>query len=552
MSHENTTIRQRKDNHTDKPALWIRTTVLFTMIMVAGVMVSALACYLFYRFTQNDTISRTRIQVSTFIHISHLHVRQTVSTIFSDLEFLTRQNELHAYLNSGTPGHAESLAAEYLLFAEKREIYDQIRFLDRNGREAVRINVHNGKPEIVAPENMPPEHVTNDQLQETPDRDYFKEVKDTGPGAIYISKFDLNRKNGVVERPPKPVIRFAMPVFGPHQRFLGVVVLNCLGDYLIDSMLTVSNPSAGDLMLVDSDGYWLASPNPEDEWGAVLPGGTDKRFDLRYPEAWPRIKSSAQSQFMTDQGLFSFETFSALDAAKKSRQYAITPNSRNNSLKIISFLSREAIAEHHRELKNNLITLWTVMALLTLLPSWLLASSLVRRQLSRQKLLQMATHDTLTGLYNRRCFRRILDQTMDEARRYDRCFAIFFIDLDGFKSVNDRMGHDAGDMVLRQAAKRMQKNMRSTDRLARLGGDEFCAIIHEVDSQEKAAHVAQKLISELRHPFELENGTGRIGASIGIALFPCDGRNGDSLVKSADTAMYAAKSEGKGKFRFAV
>lgn len=223
-----------------------------------------------------------------------------------------------------------------------------------------------------------------------------------------------------------------------------------------------------------------------------------------------------------------------------------------NDLKIISLLSPSVLNGLQENLKTNLIILWTAMALLSIAPSWMLASGLARRQLSREQLWQMATYDTLTGLFNRHSFKRILDQIMDESRRYDRCFAIFFIDLDGFKSVNDRMGHDAGDTVLQQAAKRMRDCLRSTDRLARLGGDEFCAIILEVDSRDKASRVAQKLISELKRPFDLEKGTGQIGASIGIALFPWDGRNSESLVKSADTAMYTAKSEGKGKFRFAV
>lgn len=532
---------QKKPSTTSQ--IWLKTAALFTTIMVAGMVASSLACYFFYRHTKNDTISQTRMQIATALHNAHQHARRTLSMVISDLEFLAGQNELNAYIETGAIADEAALATEYHLFSEKRRIYDQVRFLDRNGREAVRVNYNDGHPLIVP----------HDQLQSKQHRYYFNDLTSEDPGTIYISGFDLNIEKKTIEQPIKPIIRFSTPVFSADRKtFMGVVVLNCLGQYIIDEMLGGGDQNTGDLMLVDSDGYWLSSPNHEDEWGFMLSDRADKRFGLRFPEAWARISASARSQFMSVKGAFTSETFSIIHSAEESTPYRITNNSKAKDLKIISFLSPSVLDGLHKDLRTNLIILWAVMALLTIAPSWILASNLVRRQLSREQLWQMATYDTLTGLLNRQSFKRILDQIMDESRRYDRCFAIFFIDLDRFKSVNDHMGHDAGDMVLIEAAKRMRDCLRSTDRLARLGGDKFCAIILEVDSREKASRVAQKIISELKRPFDLEKGTGQIGASIGISLFPWDGRNGESLVKSADTAMYEAKSEGKGKFRFAI
>lgn len=525
-----------------KSPIWIKTTVLFTFIFVCGMVVSALACYFFYQHTKNGNISRTRSQIAVVLHNTHQHTRRILSMVITDLEFLAGQNELRAYLETGATAVQAALGTEYHLFAEKKRIYDQVRFLDRDGREVVRVNYNEGRPMIVP----------RDQLQLKQQRYYFKDVKSADPGTIYISEFDLNIENGEIERPIKPIIRFSTPVFSADQAFQGVVVLNCLGQYIIDEILGVSDQNTGALMLVDSDGYWLSSPNREDEWGFMLSDRADKRFGIRFPEAWARISAATRSQFISANGLFTSETFSIIHSTEEFTPYRIANNSRAKDLKIISFLPLSVLDQRQEDLKFNLIILWTVMALISIAPCWMLASSLVRRRLSREQLWQMATYDTLTGLFNRHSFKRILDQIMDESQRYDRCFAIFFIDLDGFKSVNDHMGHDAGDMVLQQAAKRMGNCLRSTDRLARLGGDEFCAIILEVDSREKASQIAQKLIRELKRPFDLKAGTGQIGASIGIALFPWDGRNSESLVKSADTAMYTAKSEGKGKFRFAV
>jgi diguanylate cyclase (GGDEF)-like protein len=526
----------------EKPHIRLKTIIWFIAIMVIGAAVSSTACCLFYYHVKQIGISRTRMQLAMAVHGTLQFTHRALNMVMSDLEFLAGQNELRAYLKSGAATDAAAMAMEYQLYSAKRNIYDQLRFLDRNGNEMVRINNENGGPVIIP----------GDQLQAKQHRYYFKDARAASPGAIYISRFDLNSENGVLEQPVKPVIRFSTPVFSDDREFMGVVVLNCLGKHIIDEMLSASDQSIGEFMIVNSDGYWLSSPNREDEWGFIIPERADKRFGLRFPAAWSRISTSDQSQFISENILFTSETFSITHLAGKSVPRRMADNSRFNNLKIINIIPQSTLNGLYRNLKTDLIYLWMVMALLTIAPSWILASNLVRRQLSQDQLWRMATFDTLTGLYNRHSFKRILDQTMDEARRYDRCFAIFFIDLDGFKSINDQMGHDAGDTVLQQAARRMQRCLRSTDRLARLGGDEFCIIILEVNSQKKASQIARKLISELQRPFDLKKGTGRIGASIGISLFPWDGRNGESLVKSADTAMYAAKTEGKGRYRFAI
>ena len=264
--------------------------------------------------------------------------------VISDLEFLAGQNELRAYLKSGAIADEAALATEYHLFAEKKRIYDQVRFLDRDGREMVRVNYNDGRPMIV-PRN---------QLQSKQHRYYFKDATSTDPGTIYISEFDLNIENGEIEQPVKPIIRFSTPVFSADQTFMGVVVLNCLGQYFIDEMLEVSVQDTGDLMLVDSDGYWLSSPNREDEWGFMLSDRADKRFGLRFPEEWARISASARSQFMSEKGLFTSETFFIIHSAEESAQYRITNNSRAKDLKIISFLSPSVLDGLQEESKTGL------------------------------------------------------------------------------------------------------------------------------------------------------------------------------------------------------
>lgn len=125
-----------------------------------------------------------------------------------------------------------------------------------------------------------------------------------------------------------------------------------------------------------------------------------------------------------------------------------------------------------------------------------------------------------------------------------------FIDLDGFKAVNDTLGHEAGDQLLKGAGERLRACVRESDTVARLGGDEFTVIMEGVEGREGAAVVAQRVIDTLEVPFDLNGKQGHVSASIGIALLPEDAADSEGLLRNADTAMYAAKSQGKANYKF--
>lgn len=162
---------------------------------------------------------------------------------------------------------------------------------------------------------------------------------------------------------------------------------------------------------------------------------------------------------------------------------------------------------------------------------------------------RMANHDRLTGLPNRNFFLSMLDHTLATNQRNGSQCALLYLDLDGFKAANDTYGHDVGDMVLQSAAELLKANVRRSDFVARLGGDEFVCILTEVAQAQDAGDVASKII----HAMSLMTNVGgrhvKIGASIGVAVYPDDAMDGDALIKSADTAMYAAKRDGKNCWR---
>lgn len=158
-----------------------------------------------------------------------------------------------------------------------------------------------------------------------------------------------------------------------------------------------------------------------------------------------------------------------------------------------------------------------------------------------------ATHDALTGLPNRMLLADRLDQSLARARREDGQTAVALIDLDEFKPVNDRLGHAAGDALLREVARRMQEMLRETDTLARLGGDELALVLSDLSGLDEAKGIFDRLLARLTEPYQIEDEEIRISASIGYTLFPQDNADGDTLLRHADQAMYAAKRAGRNR-----
>jgi len=167
------------------------------------------------------------------------------------------------------------------------------------------------------------------------------------------------------------------------------------------------------------------------------------------------------------------------------------------------------------------------------------------RKKNEEIIWQQANFDALTGLPNRRMFFDRLNEQIKRATRTKSMFALMFIDLDGFKSINDNLGHEAGDSLLVKVSKRISQCMRDSDTSARLGGDEFTIILSDLENMDAIDSVAQKLLSAINQPYQLGSNVGLVSASIGVAVYPNNGNNRDTLISVADSAMYEAKAKGK-------
>lgn len=179
-----------------------------------------------------------------------------------------------------------------------------------------------------------------------------------------------------------------------------------------------------------------------------------------------------------------------------------------------------------------------------------IARDITKRKQYEEQINHMATHDILTGLPNRIMFSEVLGQSINYARRYGQQFALLFMDLDGFKIINDTFGHEAGDQMLIVCATRLMLSLRASDFIARLGGDEFVILVKNVNSIKNLTTLVNKILSTVREPILIKGREYCFTASIGISIYPQDGQDKQSLTKTADLAMYSAKEKGSNNYQF--
>jgi signal transduction histidine kinase len=339
--------------------------VFFPLCLLTGAVVLAL----YYQDLANE--QRLHEQAGSYqVNLQANLIDQELRTAESDLLYLASQAALQSYLR-GVSGSRQALEDDYLLFCERRGVYDQIRYLDAAGREQIRVNYHSGRPRAV-PES---------ELQDKSDRYYFQRTRHLQRGQVFISPFDLNVERGEIERPLKPTIRLATPVF-EKSSLRGIVVLNYLGDSLFSKLEEVSRTFHGSIMLLNQEGYFLRGPAREDEWGFVL--GHRRSFATHFPEAWER--QVQLSQFQTRHGLFTFRTLAPLDQLPAAQQPPHEagrpdPDAGDPTLKVAALIPADVLGRRSTQLLQRLLLLYGVVVLVVLALAWYLAyAGTLRRQ----------------------------------------------------------------------------------------------------------------------------------------------------------------------------
>ena len=520
---------------------------LFLIIFLSVGVVLAGLISAFYHLQTETHLDQLKTHESLAIANEKQIIDYVFNDIIADLDIIAQQPSLHAFLATGQKQYLDELGQVYLIFSKARKLYDQVRFLGADGMEMVRVDFNRGKPAIVPAGN----------LQNKQKRYYFADSFALGRDGIFVSPMDLNIEHGQVETPLKPMIRFGKAVFDEQGKKRGVVLLNYLGSHLLRRLEQTGQAIQGQPLLLNQDGYWLLGPQPDDAWGFMLEERKHKTLPKQFPLAAPGIMGQDSGQIISQNGMFSFTSIhplksdycSSSGSAKADKQSDKKLSGDQYIWKLVSYVSHEYLSSHSNALLLNLSLLGGGLFLLTAMASWLIASSITRKRLHRAQLFNMAHFDTLTGLPNRTLYFDRLHQAYESSKRHGRSFAILYIDLDDFKKVNDTMGHSAGDMLLKIVSQRMLDTVRKTDTVGRMGGDEFMIILTDIQQPDDALAVAQKLLTSLTQPVPLGKESATVGACIGIAIYPHDSEDKDTLIRLADEVMYLCKAAGKNKYK---
>jgi len=319
------------------------------LFLPLSALIGSLLVVIYYADTGNEE-NTTAAYTSKTIPLLQNVIQGELKSVISDLKMLALHRALRnkLYKISAIDEINKAIGYELLMLSTTHKTYDQIRLLNKKGMEIIRVSYNNGQPIIVEEESLQPKG----------DRYYFKEIMKLKSGEIYISPFDLNMEHGKVEKPLKPMIRLGTPLFDNTGHLHGALVINYLGNNLLNTFKAISTNIPGQTMLLNADGYWLSGPNPEDEWGFMFESRKTRTFGQDFPEVWQQISNTPSGQFFHKKSLFTFTTVHPLlEEGEASKRYY---------WKIISYIPQAILHDRSNELIKRLFLLFLVLISLAL------------------------------------------------------------------------------------------------------------------------------------------------------------------------------------------
>ena len=431
-------------------------------------------------------------------------------------------------------------------------------------------------------------------LQEKGHYPYVFETLRLPRGAVYVSSASINHEVGAHAGHGKPSLQVAAPVYDPHEQVRGLVVINVDLQGLF-RQLSADLPSALQLYLLNSKGDYLIHPDPAKAF--AFDRGQSENVQQQFPETLALLDGSTPRLHER----VTRSTGAAGRVAAFVRQPPIDLRLEEEFIIGLSQPLGEVLKEGDRVGQVNVRLVLAFSALAVLLAVLLaralsrpinqivaavrsfsaglpaqdnalpcersdeigvlarsvqdmqhqIRSQFAKLQEKQAEMDRLASHDSLTGLLNRRVFLDRLEHAMAHAKRSQCRLALLFIDLDRFKPINDSLGHAAGDVLLKTLAERLQQLVRAADTVARIGGDEFIVLLDGAEDDAAIQTVADKLLAALAEPVAYGDQAMRCGASIGIARYPENGHSASELIAAADQAMYRAKTGGRQRACFA-
>lgn len=480
-----------------------------------------------------DTAQKNKLlaQQQQLVAVEKTIISNKVNRLATDLLYATDALAL------GDNGRGDYSDAEdhWLAFANRKMIYDQIRFIDVDGNEVIRVNYDENGATLT----------DSDDLQNKADRYYFTAGINLAQNQIYVSPLDLNKENDQIEQPIKPMIRLATPYYGARGQLLGLVVLNYTANDLLAQVEKIATASQGQVFMLNADGYWLYnSADPNRAWGFMYDNRLNDSFKTDFPEVWSTIQSQKNGTLTTTAGVFAYTNILTATELELDLHHTLAPGLGDWTM--VSFipattpegqlLTRSLAATMLLVLRNNLF------AYLLILTVAVFAGTLLTiNQVKNDEIKYFSEYDAMTGVFNRRTGFEKLKQLYKNIEKNASQVSVCFIDINGLKDVNDYLGHDAGDELIVAVTTGIQHNIRNNDFLARLGGDEFLIIFEGLD-EAGAEAVWQRIVEEYEQINATENRRYLISASHGIETISGSSNEYiDSSINQADEKMYREK-----------
>jgi hypothetical protein len=327
-------------------------------------------------------IEKRKTNQLLYVEVKREDVLDELKGITSDLYYLSKDVQFTRFIEEGTSEQREVLVSDWSNFAQSMYIYNQLRYIDIDGNEIIRINKNEVGYKLA----------DSDCLQNKADRYYFEETIKLDQEQIYISPFDLNVENNVVELPFKPMIRFAMPVFDDDFQKRGMIVLNYLGQNLLNVFEAETSFYPVSQMLLNSDGYWLFSDDSERDWGFMFEDRRDDYFENVFPGTWKNINTANSGQFENEYGIFTFSTlhpFMDIEHFVNSKPSTDTNISLGGYFwKIVTCISGDRLKDIRLSVFNTYFTYSVVLSLFAIVFSSIIAMLVNRNRISRRRIIK--------------------------------------------------------------------------------------------------------------------------------------------------------------------
>lgn len=340
---------------------------------------SSLGYFLYLIFFNNLQNSLKVISSKELVEAESLNqlIYKEFNSVISDLRIIAASHELTDFINRKAKD-TTNLNHDFYNISSEKELFDQIRYIDKTGQELIRINYNDGKPSVVEAEN----------LQNKSKRYYFIESFKLDKNEIYISPLDLNIEKDQIELPQKPMIRFAIPVFNSQNVKTGIVLINYLAKTIIDLLESIGSRGISEFHLLNSKGFWLKGPNKEQEWGFMYPNKSNTTFEYKYKKEWAIINSKDFGQIKTNNGLFTFQTFYPRLSSIESSLFKYKP--RDLYYKIVRIVPEATLIKNSKNISSPLAKLYLIMLFIFVIVSAISAyyiENKIRIDKDRQKLI---------------------------------------------------------------------------------------------------------------------------------------------------------------------